>query len=341
MSIELSLAGLDKKQVSIQDLKYAATGRELDLMRAASFTEDELSGRNGPCPKCGGTDRFFTSKKVVGVAHCRNCFSERNGDWLAAIKWRNDWTLPEAITFAADYLGLKPVNATDCPNGQPVDMVEAVAKVKRMPMESFKAFGAKAAVRDGVLVARVPMFGSNREVCSHFDMSTISTGLLKGKNEKGKESGLFVPVRDAICEDGTIHKISNWPEPGETIHIVEGVKDAASLHGIGLSAIGLPGSSLAKKFARLFAGCHVIIIPDRDTTGEDGARKTAGILKGRAASVRIAILPGELKAKEGDGVREVLAMRDGEALLRQAIDHRLQRVADPVRRHPGDRKSVV
>ena len=67
----------------------------------------------------------------------------------------------------------------------------------------------------------------------------------------------------------------------------------------------------------MFAGCHVVIVPDRDTTGEDAARITAARLKGVAASVRIATLPAELKAKDGDGVREVLARKDGEAMLRQ------------------------
>ena len=63
----------------------------------------------------------------------------------------------------------------------------------------------------------------------------------------------------------------------------------------------------------------MIVIPDRDKTGEDAAQVTAGRLAGVAASVRIATLPGEMKAKDGDGVREVLAMKDGEALLRQAV----------------------
>lgn len=77
---------------------------------------------------------------------------------------------------------------------------------------------------------------------------------------------------------------------------------------------------MAAKFARVFTGCHVVIIPDRDTTGEESAKTTAARLKGLAASVRIATLPGELKAKDGDGVRELLAVKDGEAMLRQAID---------------------
>ena len=50
-----------------------------------------------------------------------------------------------------------------------------------------------------------------------------------------------------------------------------------------------------------------------------GERMPADIIAGVAASVRVATLPGELRAKDGDGVREVLAMTDGETLLQQTI----------------------
>ncbi len=286
-------------QIEVDAVKAAARGRWRDVLTTFGFNGEDLDGRHHPCPKCGGTDRFRLLDEDAGAVLCNQCFHERNGDGLAAIQWRNDWTFPDTLKAVASHVGIK--------GGErgPTDIVADVARAKRMPMESFKAFGATAAKRGRATVARVPMFGRDRQPCSEFDLGFGNKGLDKGLNAKGKSPGLFVVT---------------WPKAGDTVLVTEGVKDSAALHSLGFKAVGLPTCKMAAKFARVFAGCHVVIVPDRDTTGEDSARITAARLKGVAASVRIATLPGELKAKNGDGVREVLAMKDGESMLRQAIE---------------------
>ena len=289
--------------IDIAGVKLAACGRWREVLTAFGFNGDELDGRHHPCPRCNGTDRFraFNDVDETGGVHCNQCHNENNGDGLAAVQWRNGWTFGETVKAVADHLGI---------NGgerKTLDIVTEVARVKRMPLESFLAFGAKVDHRGRLKVARVPMFDAKLQPCSSFDLALVSPDFEKGMSEKGKPVGLFVTIDDP-------------PKPGDVVLIVEGVKDAAALHGLGYLAVGLPGSKMAAKFARVFTGCHVVIVPDRDTTGEDSAKITAARLKGVVASVRIATLPGELKAKDGDGVREVLASKDGEAMLRQAID---------------------
>ena len=285
--------------VRAEDVKLAARGRWREVLSAHGFDANELDGRHHPCPKCEGTDRFRMIDEEAGACLCNQCHSENNGDGLAAIQWRNGWDFPTTIKAVAGYLGI---------NGgerMPTDIVAEMARIKRMPLESFKAFGAKADQRGKLTVARVPMFDGRRQECGYFDLATIDAKWLKGLNaKKPLKAGLFV---------------ATWPEPGDVVLVTEGVKDAAALHGLGFLAVGLPTCEMAAKFARVFTGCHVVIVPDRDTTGEDSAQITAARLAGVAASVRIATLPGELKAKDGDGVREVLALKDGEAMLRQAI----------------------
>jgi len=284
--------------VRADDVKLAARGQWRDVLTAFGFNGDDLDGRHHPCPRCNGTDRFRMIDEDAGAVLCNQCFTEGNGDGLAAIQWRNGWTFGETIKAVADHLGI---------NGgerRQVEIVAEVARLKRMPLESFLAFGAKADHRGKLEVARVPMFDQQRKQCSYFDLADISPDFSKGLSATGMPVGMFV---------------AKWPEPGDVVLIVEGVKDAAALHGLGFLVVGLPGSKMAAKFAPIFRDCHVIIVPDRDTTGEDSAKITAARLKGVAASVRIATLPGELKTKDGDGVREVLAMKDGAAMLRQAI----------------------
>lgn len=286
----------------IDDVKLAARGRWREVLTAVGgFNRDDLDGRHHPCPRCQGRDRFRLIDEDAGAVLCNQCFKGGNGDGLAAIQWRNDWTFGETVKAVAGYLGI---------NGyarKPTDVVADVARLKRMPLASFLAFGAKADHRGRLAVARVPMFNAKLQPCSHFDLAISSPKFEKGMNAKGKPGGLFITMDDP-------------PKPGDVVLVTEGVKDASALHSLGFKAVGIPKSDLAAKFARVFAGCHVIVVPDRDTTGEESAKVTAARLKGVAASVRIATLPGELKAKDGDGVREVLTMKEGEAMLRQAID---------------------
>ena len=283
----------------VDDVKIAARGRWREVLTAFGFNGEDLDGRHHPCPRCKGHDRFRLIDEQAGAVLCNQCFVEGNGDGLAAIQWRNDWTFGETVKAVAGYLSI------DGGERRPVDILADVARVKRMPLESFKAFGAHCDQRGLLEVARVPMFDAKRQQCSYFDLALSSPKFVKGMSAKGKPIGLFV---------------AKWPEPGDVVLVPEGVKDTAALHGLGFLAVGLPTCKMAAKFARVFAGCHVVIVPDRDTTGEDSAKFTAARLKGVAASVRIATLPGELKARDGDGVREVLALKDGEEMLRQAID---------------------
>ncbi len=113
--------------------------------------------------------------------------------------------------------------------------------------------------------------------------------------------------------------IAAKPEAGDTVVVVEGVKDAAALHALGIRAVGLPTCNMRATFARLFRGCHVVVIADRDKAGIDGAEQTAARLFGVAASVKIAELPAEYRESGGADVRDVLRMTDGEALVRSAI----------------------
>src|SRR6266851_5678129 len=76
---------------------------------------------------------------------------------------------------------------------------------------------------------------------------------------------------------------------------------------------------LAARFARLFQGVEIILIPDRDRAGEDGRQFSARVLRGVAKSVRIAVLPAEFKESDGEDVRDVLRRPGGRELVLQAI----------------------
>ena len=110
------------------DIKSAARGRWRDILAAHGFNGDELDGRHHPCPKCQGSDRFSLVDEDAGAVLCRQCFCDRNGDGLAAIQWRNDWTFPETLKAVAAYLNIanghgKASQSVPATKGEPSDFL--------------------------------------------------------------------------------------------------------------------------------------------------------------------------------------------------------------------------
>lgn len=58
----------------IERVKQLALGRWTEILRSLGVEERILQRRNGPCPLCGGTDRFqYTDRFGQGNYHCRHC----------------------------------------------------------------------------------------------------------------------------------------------------------------------------------------------------------------------------------------------------------------------------
>lgn len=76
----------------------------------AGINPDSFDGRHGPCPKCGGTDRFrYLEEKGTGAAICNHCNRNGCGDGLATLGWLTGWKFAECITRVAEHLGVPPL----------------------------------------------------------------------------------------------------------------------------------------------------------------------------------------------------------------------------------------
>lgn len=297
--------------LDFDEIKRAAEGRCGEIIAALTpLPADVLTKRaaDHPCPVCGGKSVVWPDTRDGGPQHhgriaCRKCTNNKpTGDIVDTVKvFGGHGSQGEAAKLVADHLGLSSV-----PRSKPEseDIITAVCRDKRMPIDAFKQFEPELAKRNRTPVVRVPVWNERGEKHSHFDFQQGQ----KGKYARGQGmSGLFGPGR--------------MPNPGDVVLMPEGCKDAAKLVGMGYFAIGMPGSCLAEKYAPIFRGVHVILIPDLDTAGQLGAQKTGGRLKGIAASVRVARLPGEIVEKGGDDVRDVCARDGGEQLVRDAIEN--------------------
>jgi hypothetical protein len=258
--------------------------------------------REHPCPKCGGNTRFRFIDEQAGAARCSHCCPDKCGDGIAAVQWARGVDFSEAMTLIGDYLGMAPTNG-HAHEQTPDDVLRTICAAKRMPETAGRAPGAEVVGNE----LHFPGYDERLRQCGTFKLSASGKGLWN----KGDTAGLFLP------HDAAGNPI--LPQPGETWHLVEGVKYAAALMGLGYKACGLPTSTLAVKFARLFIGVNVIIVPDLDTPGAEGAKKTKARLEDSARSILTARLPGEKRGTGGLDVRDVLATTDGERLLRQAI----------------------
>lgn len=286
--------------LDIATIKYAATGRWRELIsRICGLDVQYLDGFHHPCPRCGGVDRFRMIDADQGAVYCNQCFNRDNGDGIATVMWLTGLSFTEAAGRIADELGMASERVEQ-------DIVLEMAWRKGITVDSLVAYGATPAVRDDITVCRVPMHDADMQVVGHLDLAPWPAEMSKGKMTRGSSHGLFVAVP---------------PQAGETVMVVEGVKDAAALHNLGMLAVGLPTCRMDASFARLFRGCHVVVIPDRDQAGMAGAQETAGRLYGVAATVKVAELPAEYRETGGADVRDILRMRDGKEKLLQAIKH--------------------
>jgi hypothetical protein len=257
----------------------------------------------GSCVACKSSDAFRLHQQT-GVAHCFSCHA----------KW-SPFQLAEQVLGDREQakqlmreIGVFEPQTNGTSNGPilgPTDPLGAIAREKSIPRESLVAYGAKQVNGNAI---SLPAYGPEGQTCTNFQMKV---GAGKGLFSKGRPAGLFFPH-----VDGKVR----LPESGETWLIVEGPKDAAALHGMGYLSCGLNTCRMAAKFARLFTGVDVVLVPDRDQAGVEGANFSARVLRGVAAAVRIAVLPAEFTEKEGADVRDVLRGKDGEALVRQAIE---------------------
>lgn len=287
-----------------RDVKIAAAGRWRELLNHLGGVPYELlDEKNHPCPKCGGTDRFRMINVDEGALFCNQCFNKHCGDGLAALGWLTGKSLFHVCRDVAAYLGLSNGKA------DPVDIVTATARAKGVSVESLKAYGAREGLRGNLTVCSIPLYDWQGKQFATFDICPYGHDekLRKGKQSYGsKGAGVFLAG-------------GKLPDPKRVVLLVEGPKDAAALHSLKYQAVGVSTNRLHRNLARLFRDCVVIIVPDRDKAGEEGARQTKAVLDSVAKSVAIAILPSDLKESGGDDVRDVLRRPEGEKLVHQAI----------------------
>lgn len=92
------------KIVNYKAVSTAASGRWVEILTHFGIASEYLTKRHGPCPACGGKDRFrFDNKMGSGGFFCnQQCGA---GDGFQLLQVVNGYSASEALHLVADYLG--------------------------------------------------------------------------------------------------------------------------------------------------------------------------------------------------------------------------------------------
>lgn len=250
-------------------VKAACAGRMVEVLSRLGVPIDHLDGKNHPCPKCGGRDRFaaFSDVNETGGCNCRKCPAS-NPDIFASAMWLSGSTFPDAVKEVAEIVGAKPKQG---PNGQPKN------GRKKKPQARGKTYDAALASLNGMMAKSG---GKRAGEWFYHDAGERPVGAVIRYDmptpEGEKQRKEFRPLR---CENdqwfigGMAKPWSLYQLPelllADRVYIPEGEKAVDALRRIGLTATTSPQGASGVKHADWtpLAGRECILLADNDDAG--------------------------------------------------------------------------
>ena len=225
--------------------------------------------RHGPCPKCGGKDRFrvFDDFEQTGGMYCNQCHQTGNGDGINTIMWLCGCEFPVALEKLAEHLGANR-------NGSTANGRERKTNGKPQIVATYDYRDAD----DNLLYQTVRLDPKD------FRQRRPKEGGGWTWNLKGVERVLY-RLPDLLADDTAL-----------VTFVAAGEKDVDRLRSMGLPATCNPmGEGPGKwqsSYSDVLAGRKVAILVDNDDTGREHAARVAKSLAGKAASIKLIELPG-------------------------------------------------
>jgi len=276
----------------------------------------KLKGRNGklagPCPKCGGDDRFAVNVKKQ-IWNCRGC--QTGGDIIALIQHLDGVDFTSAVRTLAGEMPSK-TNGKDRGNN-----------VREIVVAEYPYYDA---------LGNVAFIVERREF-QHPDGTFVLRDGKRDKTFKQKRPDPDRPGKWLWNVEGVsvlpyrVGQLAEAVAADHPIFVVEGEGKVDLLCSWNVAATCCAGG--AKKWkaehAIFLRGADVVLLPDNDNAGWEHINIVGASLAGTAKRVRVLVLP-HTKAKDdivdwarSGGTREQL-----DALLDQAQDWRQQSPAD-------------
>lgn len=280
------------------------------MLSALGVDDTFLANRHGPCPICGGKDRFrFDDKEGRGTFYCSQCGP---GDGFKLLQLVNGWSFMEALKTVAGQLGMdekrdyvkhqepvrreppkiaeltqrvKDILRVSC---DPMDVPECVAyldKRKLLPMKSsWRAVPALDCFRKGegksvTLEGRYPAMVATITDYAGERVSAHVTYLGKDGNKAAVDAPkkILSPLTGRVSCAARLMKVD-----GDRMGIAEGIETALSAAEIfDMPVWAALNTTLMRKFVPPPGVRHVTIFADKDVEGLDAAWDLAKELEGR------------------------------------------------------------
>lgn len=330
------------RTIPVDELKRLASGRWGQILTHHGFPAEHLSTTHGPCPRCGGADRYraFDDFAETGGVICNQCFATGNSDGLSTLQWWLGCDFATAVRRVSEALGFAPQTARRVSQPNPAVHL-ALRSWHELPVKLWcrhkpgvtpeaiqRAGGLPARYRDQYSVIAFPVLGSegvkNKPVgWVIFDQCGGELPVYSSKEKHGpaawKRMKLTSGSRPGLLGDAG--RLIAAPEQITTVWKVEGVSDCLALmaaipadqpgHAIISTSNGSrekPQPWVLDAIAATVAGTsgRVIVIHDCDQPGEDGALRWATQLAATCHEVRHVRLPYEVQATHGKDLRDWL-----------------------------------
>lgn len=301
------------------DLKRRLSGCEAQALQHIGIGAEFLTGKNVPCPKCGGTDRFRFDR-AKGYCFCNKCHNKNNGDIIADIQWFTGKPFLESLALLAAYAGMisdaspKP-KPTSKPRKLYANMTQAAlaANHERLTVEALHEYR----LADGELVyVKLRLRKS--------DGSKDFKPLTKKSDGRWYVGGPEVPT--------WLYGLDTLAG-AEVVFVVEGEKTADALRTLGFTAITWAdgASSYGKADWSPLANSpivkQIILMPDNDKPGRDAMHAVAAIIRKLNPSVQIKIVdvPGIIELGDKADAADLVTSYPGDtetprSEIRAAVD---------------------
>lgn len=272
------------------DVTKEVKGKWYKVLKELGIPENFINGKNGPCPLCGGKDRFrFTDYENNGLYICRGC---GNGNGWTLIQKYFDINFAQAAKIVKGVLGITNQTMVDNPKFDPVPALRQVAK-KAKPLAGYTSVTKYLDSRgfdkypDGLRQAELKFYNKDLKSEGTFEVLVALIQDWEGNGvsyhltytKDGKKADVD-PNKKIMPPKGTISgaSIRLHTDFDDKICIAEGIESAWGAH----KDCGLPA------FAAMNASCMENFIPpekvktvfiyadnDRNFTGQAAAYKLA------------------------------------------------------------------
>jgi Protein of unknown function (DUF3631)/CHC2 zinc finger len=250
---------------------------------------------NGPCPQCGGDDRFWVSIKKQKFG-CRGC--KRGGDVIAFVQF-----------------------VDGCDFNTAVETLTGKPPPKSAPQPKRKSGTGKL----GKIVATYPY----QDEAGQLLFEVVRYDPKDFRQRRPDSNGGWIPnIDDVRRVPYRLPQLIASVTEGRAVFVVEGEKDVATAETLGLAATTSPGGvgmGWRDEYDQHFAGADVVVVPDNDDDpkkkGEPHAKNIANHLQQVARRVRWLKLPAKdlTEFVEAGGTRHAL-----DQLVEAAPDYQQQ-----------------